>query len=105
MGLAKKKVVITKVAQESVREIFDYLKNVHSLGVAKTVKRGLLNACKDLADFSGFSSEPLLGKEYRSVSKWEYLIIYRVSNEAVYILLIIHGRQHPNKRRRIIANS
>jgi plasmid stabilization system protein ParE len=36
--------------------------------------------------------------DYRSVVKWKYLIIYKIKNDQVWILNIIHTSRHPNLR-------
>ena len=65
------------------------------------VKKELIKLARSLADFpEKFSIEKYLVKEpecYRSVSKWNYKIIYEVTNEYIIIVDVFHTSQHPSK--------
>lgn len=102
--MKKGKVVISNKARASLREIFDYLKIEVSKEVAEHVKRGILNKTKQLKDFSGYSTERYLEglpSKYRSVTVWNYNIIYTVNDKEVRVLSIIHTSRHPDKRKEI----
>jgi len=102
MGLTKKKVVISLLARNSLKEIYEYIKDKEkSISKAHYVREAILNKCLSLKDFSGYSKEPYLEEypeDYRSVSIWDYVIIYRVKGEQVRVLNIIHGKEHPGSR-------
>jgi plasmid stabilization system protein ParE len=80
-------------AKRSLREIFDYIKR-GSPTAAKHVRKTLLKIVEGLQQMpERFSVEPSFnrnGFEYRSVSKWSYKIIYRIENEQVRILRVVH---------------
>lgn len=104
MVIQKSRVVISHKAKASLREYYEYLRQEVSEETARHVKNGILAKCKSLENFSGYSVEPYLEDEpvvYRSVSKWDYNIIYTVLNDEVRVLNIIHVRMHPDKRKNI----
>ncbi|MEA3317079.1 MAG: type II toxin-antitoxin system RelE/ParE family toxin, partial [Bacteroidota bacterium] len=71
---------------------------------AQHVRKGIIDTCKGLKNFSGYSIERYLEdepKEYRSVIKWDYNIIYTIFEEEVRVLNIIHTSMHPSKRKDI----
>ncbi len=100
--MKRDKVVISKKAQESIKKIFDYVKREsNSLETAQKVRISLINRCKSLKDFSGYSKEKYLEGDFRSVTQWDYNIIYKVTKAEVRILNIIHTSQHPDYRQDI----
>ena len=105
MGLRKaERVVISRKAQKSIREIYDYIKEQESIAAAKKVRDEITHQCRELKDFSGYSAERYLSDmdaEYRSVTKWDYNIIYTVSEKEVRIMNVIHTSRHPDNRRDI----
>jgi len=104
MGLKKEKVIISKKAQEAIKEIFDYTKRTSSPETAQKVKSAIIHKCKDLKNFSGYSKEEFLDElegDYRSVTIWSYVIIFRVTEKTIRVLKVVHASQHPDKRREI----
>ena len=104
MVMQKSRVVISHKARASLREHYEYLKQEVSEDTARHVKNGILAKCKSLKTFSGYSIETYLEDEpvaYRSVTKWEYNIIFRVVDKEVRILNIVHTKMHPDKRKNI----
>ena len=104
MEIKEKKVIISKKAQVSIWQIYEYLKQEVSLRTAQKVKKGILNKCKSLKDFSGYSKEEYLKEligDYRSVTQWNYIIIYNLTDTEIQILNIIHASMHPDKRQNI----
>lgn len=100
----KTKVIIAHKARESLRGYIQYLKKEVSEETAEHVRKGILDKCKSLKSFSGYSKERYLEnepREYRSVTKWDYNIIYTVSEDEVRVLNIIHTSRHPSKRKDI----
>ncbi len=102
--MRKARVIISKKARESLREYYEYLKQEVSEEIARHVKNGVIQKCKSLKHFSGYSIEAYLENEvveYRSVSHWNYNIIFTVDNDEVRVLNIIHTKMHPDKRKNI----
>ena len=102
--MQRDKVVISKKAQESIKEIFNYVQRDSSLNTAQKVKTRIIERCKNLKGFSGYSKERYLDElegEYRSVTVWDYNIIYRVTTNNIRVLNVIHTRMHPDKRKDI----
>jgi plasmid stabilization system protein ParE len=104
MVIDKKRVIISFKARESLKSYFEYLKKEVSTETAHYVKNGILEKCSQLKDFSGYSRDRFLDDEpvlYRSVTKWDYSIIYTVNEKEVVVLNIIHTHRHPDKRKEI----
>ncbi len=102
MVIKKCRVIISNKAKASLKSYIEYLKKEVSEETAEYVRKGIIDKCKQLADFSGFSVEYYLeteDKKYRSVTKWNYNIIYTIHEDTVRVLNIIHTSQHPYKRR------
>lgn len=103
MGLKRySRVVMSGQAQEAIREIAAYVARRHSQTMAKWVRSSLLEKCKSLKDFAGYSKEVYLsdtGKEYRSITQWDYNIIYRIDDDTIRILNVVHTSRHPDKRK------
>ena len=104
MGLKREKVIITRKAQESIKEIFEYIKDESSLKTAKSVKDNIIAKCKSLKGFSGYSEEKYLAElegEYKSVAIWDYVVIFSLVDKNINVLNVIHASKHPDKRRDI----
>ena len=102
--MRKDRVIITHKARTSLRSYIKYLKENILEETAEHVREGIIDTCKSLKNFSGYSKERYLEdepKEYRSVTKWDYNIIYTVENDEVRVLNIIHTSKHPKKRKDI----
>ncbi|MEM9338981.1 MAG: type II toxin-antitoxin system RelE/ParE family toxin [Bacteroidota bacterium] len=100
--MRKERVVISHKARASLRTYVQYLKEEVSPEVAEHVRSGVIDKCKGLKDFSGYSKERYLegeSLEYRSVPIWSYMIIYRVTDKEVRILNIVHTSAHPSIRK------
>lgn len=99
--MKKRKVVLSSKFKDSFKDYILYVKNNASSEMAEHVKSGILETCKNLAEFSGYSKELyILNKstEYRSVTKWNYLIIYTIKDDEIWILNIIHTSRNPSRR-------
>jgi plasmid stabilization system protein ParE len=104
MVMKKERVILSLKAKESLRDIVLYLKEHASPSTAEYVRKGIIEQCKNLKNFSGFAKErylDFLPNEYRSVCKWDYLIIYTIKDKEIRILNIIHTHRHPVKRKNI----
>lgn len=104
MVIKRFNVVISNKARESLKSYVKYLKEEVSAETAEHVRKGIIKKCMQLKDFSGFSEERYLeteDKKYRSVTQWDYNIIYTIKNHTVRVLNIIHTSQHPDKRKNI----
>lgn len=102
--MKKNKVVFSLKAKLSLQEIVEYLKENASSAIAVYVRKGIIEKCKSLKKFSGYAKERYLEdlpEEYRSVCIWDYVIIYKILDQEVWILNIIHTRRNPQKRKDI----
>jgi plasmid stabilization system protein ParE len=85
-------------AKASLKAIVAYIRQ-DSPAAAQKVKQALLRLAANLKQLPDrFSTEPYLegrAGNYRSVSKWQYKIIYRVTEQDVYILDIFHTSKNP----------
>lgn len=102
--MKKARVIISNKARASLRGYIEYLKREVSEETAEYVRQGLITKCGQLKDFSGYSKERYLADEpieYRSVTQWDYNIIYTVTKDEVRVLNIIHTSRHPDKRKEI----
>jgi len=102
--MKRERVIISGKAQSSIKEIFEYLKEETSLETATKVKNTIIQKCKSLKDFAGYSKETFLDElegEYWSVNQWNYIIIYSLTTKDVQILNVIHSSMHPDKRKNI----
>ena len=104
MGLKREKVIISRKAQESIKGIFEYVKEESSVGIAQKVRNTIIAKCKSLKEFSGHSNERYLEEldgEYKSVTIWDYVIIFSLMEKEIRILNVIHASRHPDKRTNI----
>lgn len=87
-------------AKQSLKEIIQFIAKDSPAG-ATHVKKTLLKLSRTLGRFPNkFKEEPLLEDltgNYRSVSKWNWKIVYEVTNSKVVILQILDTRQDPSK--------
>ena len=101
MGIKREKVVISRKAHESIKSIFNRLRREVSLETAQNVRDSIIEKCKGLKNFSGYSKEHYLEGDYRSITIWDYVVIYRVVKDVVRILNVIHTSMHPDQRKDI----
>ena len=103
MGLSSaKRVVISRNALQSIKEISDYLTQHQSVEMARYVRSAIIKRCRELGVFSNYSVESYLedlGMGHRSVTQWDYNIIFRVTDSEVRVLDIVHTSRHPDRRR------
>ena len=89
-----------RLAKENLDAVYAYIAE-DSVTAARKVKKELVKLAHSLNDFpEKFSTEPQLAdqpKNYRSVSKWSYKIIYEVTEECIIIVDIFHTSQRPSK--------
>jgi len=98
--MKKRRVIISFKARSSLREYYEYLKKEVSKETAEYIKNGILQRCSQLKDFSKFSKEYYLDElpgDYQSVTKWKYKIIFKVTENEVHILNIIHTNRNPER--------
>ncbi len=106
MEMKHDKVVISRKAQTSIKEIFEFVKKETSIEIAKKVKDAIIAKCKSLKNFAGYSKEMYLEElegDYRSVTQWNYNIIYKVTDKEIRILNVIHTSRHPANRKDIYS--
>ncbi len=89
-----------KLAKRHLDNIYEYIAE-DSVPAARKVKKELIKLAHSLNDFpEKYPIEEFLADEpenYRSVSKWNYKIIYEVTDECIIIADIFHTSQHPSK--------
>ncbi len=86
MGLVRERVIISRKAQESIKDIFNYIKKEHSLAEARNVKSVIILKCRSLKEFAGYSNEIYLKEldgDFKSVTIWSYVIIYCLTEKEV----------------------
>ena len=90
-------------AKQRLDSIYGYIAE-DSVSAARYVKKSLVQLGGSLGHFpEKYSREEYLAdepKNYRSVSKWRYKIIYEVTDEYVNIINIFNTSQHPSKIKR-----
>ena len=90
-------------AKQRLDNIYDYIAK-DSVSAARYVKKSLVQLGGSLGHFpEKYSGEEYLAdelKNYRSVSKWRYKIIYEVTDEYVNIITVFNTSQHPSKIKR-----
>jgi plasmid stabilization system protein ParE len=93
-------------AKKELDAIFYYIESEASTSIAKKVKKELIHLIGTLNNFpEKYHKEFLLEsskKNYRSVMKWNYKIIYEVTDEEIIIAYIFHSRQNPEKILRVV---
>ena len=99
--MAKKKNILWDIkAKESLDFIYEYIAK-DSLQAAKYVKKELVLFIATLYQFpEKYSKEEYLKHEpedFRSVSKWNYKIIYEITEKSIIIIDIFHTSQNPVK--------
>lgn len=96
------KVIISRDARTSLREIYDYLKTEVSETTAKKVRNGILDTIDELATIphrhgivQDISDDQVI---FRNVSKWSYRIIFNIHEKqlSVRVVEIIHSKRDPN---------
>jgi len=89
-----------RLAKMHLDEIHDFIA-AESPDAAKKVKKEIVNLAKSLELFpEKYSKEEFLSQEnedFRSVTIWNYKIIYEVTNEFIIIADVFHTSRHPSK--------
>jgi len=104
MEMKREKLIISRKAQAALKEIFEFVKKEATPQVAKKVKDTIIAKCKSLKDFARYSKESYLDElegDYRSVTQWDYIIIFSLTEKEVRVLNIIHTSRHPERRKDI----
>jgi plasmid stabilization system protein ParE len=102
------KVAIDEQAGESLRQIYNYLKENASEQTAKKVRDGILDAIDGLAKMPHRHAKVLRisteHKVYRRILKWSYKIIYRIFEDELEVIVveIVHAKQDPSKLENIV---
>ncbi|PSR12858.1 MAG: hypothetical protein DA408_12225 [Bacteroidetes bacterium] len=102
------KVVVTPMAQNSLRRISDRIKLEASAKMAAGVRRAISNTIKSLARFpESHEKEHYLCYDqqiYRRVLQWDYRIIYSINNDKliVSVVEITHSSRSQETTKRTI---
>lgn len=101
--MKRERVIIARKAQRSIKEIYEFIKNNEkSVEKAHYVRKAIIEKCLELKNFSGYSKESYLEdypEDYRSVSIWNYVIIYTATEKEVRILNVVHSSQNTESRK------
>lgn len=92
------------MAKGSLDQIYEKIAE-DSEHAARYVKKELVKLAHSLNDFpEKYSKEEFLEDEpenYRSVAKWNYKIIFEVTEENIIIADVFHTSQYPMKIKRV----
>jgi plasmid stabilization system protein ParE len=101
--MVKYKVLTTAEAADQLQNILDYITETDSLGKARIVSKGILGTIKSLKSFpNGYSIYRTIKETkftYRSIPKWNYLIIYRVEEDPPKVLVVTIASARQSKER------
>jgi len=90
-------------AKEILDDIYNHIAE-DSVDAARHVNKSLIQLGNSLGHFpEKYSREEYLDdmpENYRSVSKWRYMIIYEVRDKYVFIADVFNTSQHPSKIKR-----
>ncbi len=91
------KIIFTPLAEQDLADLFRYIKNdLHNPIAAHNIADKILNALQKVSDFSGLGAElktiDTKLDNYRYLIVDNYLIIYKVIDQEVYILRILYAR-------------
>jgi len=90
-------------AKQRLDSIYNHIAK-DSVSAARYVKKSLVQLGGSLGHFpEKYSREEYLANEpknYRSVSKWRYKIIYEITADYVNIINVFNTSQHPSKIKR-----
>lgn len=95
------KLVITQPAKVHLKELHDYYKFKASKRVADKIKTGIIEKIRFLKDhpLAGQREELLeqLHLDHRRFVEGNYKILYRISEDTIYITDVFDARQNPDK--------
>jgi toxin ParE1/3/4 len=95
------RLVVTEPAKLRLKEIHDYYKENVSIKVADKIKSGIISKLKyieanpEIGQEEEFLKE--LGLGHRRMVEGNYKIIYRISDNIIYVTDIFDSRQNPTK--------
>ena len=101
--MVKYQVEIGDEAKDSLKKIYDWLKEEESLSVAQKVRAGILDAISKLVTMpqrhrilEEISDDQIV---FRRVLKWSYQIIYFIDEQVikVQVVEIIHSKTNPQR--------
>ena len=90
----KYKIIWTQRAVKNLQSIYDYIYE-ESPFQAQRVTDGIIDCVESLLIFPNMGGKvaEVPGQDIRQLVKFSYRIIYRVKEEKIQILTVIHGRQ------------
>ena len=93
----KRKVSFTKSSRRDIKSIVDYIRQDKPIAAEK-FKNTLLQKARSLTLFSERGRMLAYGKAkdkavYRELMIGDYRMIYKIKNETVFIMRVIHGHQ------------
>lgn len=95
------KVFWTKLALDSLSDIYHYYKNSVSENIACNIRDSILSSTNQLEkhSLSGQIEEFLmdLNEGHRYIIRGNYKVIYKIQNQKVYVTDVFDTRQSPDK--------
>ena len=95
-----------ETALRSLRKTFNYLKKNVSASFALKFKASVFEAVETLNETpERYSYDRLLLEDpprYRSIPIGGYRVVYEFKNDSIFVLLIYHSRQNPEKIRKMM---
>ena len=97
-----KKIVWTKLAQQSRKEIFEYWNNRNkSTKYSRKLNALFLTTIKLIAQYNDVGVETSFGK-VRAKSIKDYFIFYTYNSDTIYVLLVWDTRQNPERLEKML---
>jgi plasmid stabilization system protein ParE len=100
MVKGKLRIIWDNEARNSLKSIYDYIKNRESEDVAKKVRGEIVSQVKMLLNFpEKYAREHYLNEEkgdFRYKVVWRYKIIYEITSNAIHVLDIFHTSRDPS---------
>ena len=95
------KIIWSRFASDTLKEIFNYHKTVASKEIAQNIKANIFSATKQLKTHPSAgqieNSLKQLGEEHRYLVRGNYKIIYKKVKEGILITDVFDARQDPVK--------
>jgi plasmid stabilization system protein ParE len=96
--MIKHKIIWTELARENVKDIYSYIA-LDSVNRAKSVIQKILCTVTNLEEYpligSIESNLALIKKDYRFIVSGNYKIIYKLSENSIYIMTVFDSRRDP----------
>jgi len=97
--MKNRKIVFSPNAAQDLKEIYRYIINNDSFASGKAVYQNIKSSCLQLANFPNKEKIPpelarISVLRYHQIVWKPYRIIYKLSDETIYIMAILDGRRN-----------